>query len=495
MGVNTAIKRLAGQTAIYGMSSVVARILNFLLVPLYTYLLKTPDYGVISNFMAYVAIFQVVLTLGLETGCFWFAQERQKQKQNTQPVFSTALSTVGLASLAFFALSLLLNRQIADLLDFDGQLRCLGYVCASLLLDCVCAIWFARLRFEEKAFRFALFKILKISVELGANLFFFLIFPRYAASHPHNWLLHFISPTPDYTYNLFAIFLSCVACFFLFVPQLLRRGSLRIDRKLWPQMMAYSLPLMIAGLPGIMNDMVDRILFRFCLPAEAWKAQLGIYAACVKLSVLIQLFIQMFRYAADAFYFKNKDLQKDGPKLFAQVLDYFTAFCVFIGLGILLFMDLLQYFIGPDFRQGIKIVPLMLLAYIFLGIYYNVSMWYKLSGKTRYAIVITLLSLPFTLCINLFFLPRLGYAAAAWGHLVSYGVMLLSCIWLGRKHYPIPYRWGKIGLYLAVGGGLYALSLCLPPMGSLVAKLGVHSLFLLAFAAFFVLLERQTARR
>lgn len=481
------LKRLAGETLIYGLSSIVARVLNFLLVPLYTYKLTTAQYGTLSNYMAYIAIFQVVLTLGLETGCFRFAMLRLKDDPDTNPdrVFSSALCTVLTVSLLFSAVFLLFNRPISHLFGFTGSLRSLSYFCGILLFDALTAIFFARLRFEHKAFKFAVFKTIKILCELGCNLLFFLTLPTYFARHPRSFLLHFIPALPDYSYILFAIFLSAVVCLILFLPRFLRRGALRIDTGLWTKLMRYSLPLMVAGLPGVLNDMIDRVLFRFCIRPEKfgpWEAQLGIFSACVKLSMLIYLFIQMFRYAAEPFFFGNAK-EKDAKTMYAQVLNYFTAFCVTAGLGILFYLDILEHFIGPAFREGIAVVPVMVLAYIVLGIYFNVSTWFKLKDKTSFAIIFTCSALCVTLIINLIFLPRVGYIAAAWGHLISYAVMLLLCIFFGRKYYPIPYNWKRIGFYLLTGTALYGISLLLPLLlqFSQSLKFCVNTLLLLAF--------------
>ncbi|MBP5210249.1 MAG: oligosaccharide flippase family protein, partial [Bacteroidales bacterium] len=252
-------KQLAGETAVYGLSTILARVVNFLLVPLYTSFLSRSDYCVVTEMMAYIAILQVVLVMGLETGCFRFAS-----KENIKPdsVFSSAFSTVGIVCLLFFIGVTCFSGNISTSLGYQGFSNIIIYVAAILLIDCVTAIVFARLRYEHKAVKFAVIKTLKILTELGTNLLLYLTFPKFAASHPDTFLLRFISPTPDFTYAIFGILVSCIVCVVLLIPELLRLSP-KIDRAIWKPLMLYSLPLMIAGLPGVLNDFLDRILMRF----------------------------------------------------------------------------------------------------------------------------------------------------------------------------------------------------------------------------------------
>jgi len=478
------LKKLVGETAIYGTSTILARIVNFFFVPMYTRMLTKIDYGITTEFLSYIAILQVLLILGLETGCFRFANKHEKPKQ----VFSTALATMLAVCTAFFATCAIFSQQIAHVLGYDGFATCIMYVGGILAIDCFTAILFAYLRYAHKASKFAAFKIVKIGSELGFNLLFFFVLPSYFATHSQSWLLHFISATPDFTYILFAIFLSSVICLLLFIPDLLRI-RLSFSKSLWMAMMAYSLPLMIAGLPGVANDFIDRVLFRFYAPTDvAWQEQLGVFQAGVKLAVLMTLFIQMFRYAAEPFFFAGaKD--KNSPKLYAEVMNHFTAFCMVIFLFVLFYIDAIGLLIGKDFRAGIEIVPIMLGAYVLLGITFNLSMWYKLSGKTNFAIYITSTGLLITLVINLVFMPKYGYHAAAWGHFFSYFVMAILSAWLGKKYYPIPYNWQKILTYLLVGVALYFISRAIP-FPNLWLKWTVSTLLLLGYIAFWFRWEK-----
>jgi O-antigen/teichoic acid export membrane protein len=473
------LKKLAGETAIYGLSTILARIINFLFVPFYTRLLTTASYGVVTEFMAYIAVLQVVLVMGLETGCFRFAN---KEGANPREVYSSALAAVFGVSAAFLALMIVFAAPITEMLGYEGYESCIMYMGGILALDSVTAILFAKLRQEHKALKFAIFKTVKILVETGANIYLFF------APKPE-WMYNFISQTPDFSYVMFAIFISCAVCALLFIPDLLK-FSFEFDGKLLKQMFLYSLPLMVAGLPGILNDFVDRILFRFLdTNAQVWQSSLGVFQAAVKLSVIMNLFIQMFRFAAEPFFFQRaKD--KGSKQLYATVMEYFTAFCGFVFLGVILYMDIIGLIIGQDFRAALGVVPVMLLSYMLLGLNFNVSMWYKLAEKTSMAIYITLAGLAVTIVVNLAFMPLYSYWAAAFGHLLSYLVMFIVSAVLGQKYYPIPYRWNRIISFFIFIGVIYGLTYAVDTFffssvyvgggtpGLLVLKLATHTVLL-----------------
>lgn len=479
------LKKLVGQTAIYGTSTILARIINFFLVPLYTRVLTQADYGVLTEFMAYVAIFQVVLTMGLETGCFRFAN---KEGVNSNTVFSNALGIVSFVSLFFLLAIILFGEPLSVKMGYEGYYNCFIYIGVILAIDAFTAILFVKLRNEDRAVKFAAFKTVKILSETLFNLLFFLLLPALFLRNPDSFMSRFVSTTPDFTYAIFAIFLSCILTLLLFIPDILRI-KFRPDRKLMKQMLLYSLPLMIAGLPGIMNDFMDRILFRFFnTDLTIWREDLGIYQAAAKLAVIMSLFIQMFRYAAEPFFF-SKAKEKNSRTLYAQVMEYFVAFCMLIFLGITLYMDLIELILGRDFRVGVGVVPILLMAYVLLGMLFNVSMWYKLSDKSGYAIWITLAGLVVTIAINVGFMPLYSYKAAAWGHFFSYLVMLIISILLGNKYYPIPYRWTRILRSIAMALIIYGISFLLPEL-SLWPKLIIHSGLILLYIFVWIIVEK-----
>lgn len=506
------LKQLAGQTVVYGLSTILARIINFLFVPIYTRLLTPESYGTVTEFMAYIAVLQVVLVLGLETGCFRFAN---KEGNDPKKVYSSAFVTVFCTSATFLALMIAFASPLASLLGYEGYESCIMYMGGILTMDSVTAILFARLRQEDKAFRFAGIKTAKILTETAANLMLFLWFPKHcenvaerlgtgiAALSPSDvWLLHFIPAVPDFSYVIFAIFISCIVCTLLFIPDFMRL-SFKLDHKLIGQMLAYSLPLMVAALPGVINDFLDRILFRyFDTNAEAWRSSLGLYQAAVKLAVIMNLFIQMFRYAAEPFFFRRAR-EKDSRVMYAAVQEYFTAFCGLVFLGVILYIDIISLILGPQFRAAVGVVPVMLLSYMILGMLFNVSMWYKLSGRTDMAIWITLAGLAVTAVVIVIFMPEYSYWAAAFGHLASYIVMFIISSVLGSKYYPIPYRWGRLLGIFCVMGLTYGCSLLIDRtffsgvfpgdgQGGLMAlKLAVHTVLLCIYGGAAWLLTKR----
>lgn len=466
-----AIKKLAGETAIYGLSTILARMINFLIVPLYTRVLSTESYGAYAEIMSYIAVLQVILVFGLETGCFKFANNIRNNIKtsgtpdasgsncnrsgksadlNPESPFSTALGTVLATSGIFFLLMLVFAGPLSNAMGYGLYPKMVVYAGGILALDSITAILFARLRYQQKALKFAVFKTIKIVSELGFNLLLFLTLPSFLAANPDSWITGFIPAEPNFVYIIFAVLMSCIICTILFIPDLLK-VKITINSKLLKQMLLYSLPLMVAGLPGILNDSLDRILFRFFAPEGAvWRSDLGVYQAAVRLAVIMNLFVQMFRYAAEPFFFA-REKEKGSKEMYAKVMEYFVAFCMLIFLGVLLYMDIIGLLLGKDFRGALDTIPLMLISYMLLGILFNVSMWYKLSGQTRYAINITLSGLVVTALINITLMPHFSYWASVWAHVLSGLAMLLYSLRLGNKYYPIPYKWRTICSYIYVG--------------------------------------------
>lgn len=489
MEIKKIVGKLAGETAIYGTSTILARFINFFFISLYTYILTTTDYGVLTEFMAYIAILQVVLTLGLETGCFRFAN---KEGYEPDKVFSGALIAVSAVSLLFLLLMVIWGRSLSVRMGYEGYYFLYVYIGLIMASDAFTAILFTKLRYERKAWKFAAFKTVKILAETATNLVMFLLFPSYAASHPDTWLLHFVPPVPDFSYPVFAILVSGIVALLLFVPDLFKFkfGS---DFRTVKAMLKYSLPLMVAGLPGVLNDFLDRVLFRyFNVDDTLWRADLGIYQAGVKVAVIMSLFVQMFRFASEPFFF-SKAGDKDFRKVYAAVMEYFTAFCMFVFLGVVFYIDIIQYIVGRDFRAGMDIVPIMLMAYMLLGMLFNVSMWYKLSDRSSFAIYITLAGLVVTAAVNVIFLPKYSYHAAAWGHFASYLVMLLLSTALGRKYYPIPYKWGRILAVIGAGLAAYCVSLIIPQGINPILLYALKTLLLFSYVAVYCFFAKNSS--
>ncbi|MBK7029579.1 MAG: oligosaccharide flippase family protein [Bacteroidales bacterium] len=477
------IKQLASQTAIYGMSSIVARFINFFFVPIYTRILSPGNYGLASELLAYIALLQVILTYGLETGFFRFAN---KDKNEANHLFSTASTWILISSLLFSVFIFSVSGSISGSMGHPSIY--LKYVALILSIDCFTAIYFAKLRFDNRPWMFAIFKSVKILSEVGFNLLLFFWLPAWFTKHPDSFLLKYISPTPDYGYILLAILLSAVISLILFFPQIIRT-PLRFSHQMWKKLMIYSLPLMVAGLPGIANDYVDRILFRYFSPdTSPWLDQLGIYSAVMKLAVFITLFVQMFRYAAEPFFFSSAE--KDHMKqTYADVMKYFVILGLLLFLVIVFYADLFALILGKEFRSGMDVLPLVLLANILLGISFNLSMWYKLTEHTRYAIYITLIGLAVTVVIDIFFMPRFGYYAAAWSRLLSYIVMIVISYRLSLRFYPIPYNLRIIFLYFIAGIGLFAISILWQGL-DLWIRLVLNTILIAIFGGFVIRMEK-----
>ncbi len=451
-------------------------------------MLTTGNYGLASELLAYIAILQVILTFGMETGFFNFAS---KDKSRSEIIFSTALLSLGATSLSFLLLIILFSSQLS--IFAQHPVNYIIYAALILAIDCFTAILFAELRFKNKAFKFATFRSIKILSEVGFNVYLFFVLPKYFISHPDSFLLKFLPATPDYGYILMAILLSCIVSLILFIPRLLNLHFV-FSKKQLHELIIYSLPLMIAGLPGVANDFISRIFFRFFAPATSpWQDQLGIFNANVKLAVFMVLFVQMFRYAAEPFFFSSA-AREDMKKIYADVMKYFVAFCVLIFLGIAMYPELFALFLGKEFRSGISVLPIMLVANILLGIVFNLSMWYKLSGKTHFALTITILGLVINLVINILFMPVYGFMAAAWGYLFSYLSMVIFSYYLSRKYYPIPYEWKTILLYFFTGIALYLISVFIAPP-YLIARIALNTLYIIAFIIFVLKTEKIDIRR
>ncbi|HEY8037441.1 MAG TPA: oligosaccharide flippase family protein [Methylobacter sp.] len=446
------IKKLASQTAIYGISSIFGRFLNYLLVPLYTYYFTAAEYGVVSEFYAYAGFFSVLLLFGFETGYFRF---RDKERIGPDVAYSTALIFVVLINLVFFALILLINRQLSAALNYADHPEYVLCFSMILIMDAVAAIPFARLRAENRAFRFAGIKIFEILVTVLLSLFFIIYCPKVYAENPDSWIVPIYNPAIGIGYIFIANLMASGFKFLLLAPQLsgLAWG---FDRALFGRMVRYSLPMVVIGFAGIINEMLDRALLKYLLPYD-WQTNmkmLGIYSACYKLSILMSLFIQAFRYAAEPFFFAYAD-KSDARKIYAMVLKFFVIFCVFIFLLVTLFIDFFKYFVGEEFRAGLEVVPILLMANLCLGVYINLSIWYKLTDRTLMGALVSLAGAALTIVLNIWWIPLLGYIGSAWATLACYSCMAIVSYLLGQKYYPVDYDVKRVIGYIGLGVGLY----------------------------------------
>ena len=486
------LKRLASQTAIYGVSSVLGRFLNYLLVPLLTYTFAPAQYGVVAEFYAYMGFLAVLLTFGLETGYFRF---RAGGEQAPAVVYATALRVMLVANLAFLLGAWLLRQPAADLLRHPLHPEYIWWCAAILAFDSIGAIAFARLRAENRAVRFALIKVLEIALNVGLNLFFILGLKAAFETDPGSLPGRLWDPAIGIGYVFIANLAASLLKLLMLAPQF-RGGLAGFDSALLRRLIRYSLPMVVIGLAGIVNEMLDRAALKYLLPYDdaTNMAQLGIYSACYKLSILMTLFIQAFRYAGEPFFFAYAR-REDARRVYAIVLNWFVICCVFLFLLVTLFLDLFQYFVGAAYREGLTVVPVLLFANLLLGIYVNLSIWYKLTDRTLLGAAVSLIGAAITVGVLLTLIPRYGYAGAAWAHLACYSAMVVISYLLGRRYYPVPYDLKRVFGYLALGLGLYGVSRVLvDALGFPPAFVGL-ALMVLFFALVFAVDGRALIRR
>ncbi len=437
--MSSVIRRLAGQTAIYGLSNIVGRLLNYFLVPLHTYLFSQMQYGTITEFYAYSSFLFVLYTYGMETTFFRFSS----QNRDNREVWNTSMLSLLLTSLLFSSALYIAAEPIAQQLGYAHKVYYVKWFAVIMAADTLCVIPFANLRLHNRPLRYAFLKLSNISITVTLNLLFLLYLPKsdfLKNIFPENYAEGFV---------FLANLIASVITFFFFLSDY-RRLHFRLNRQLVIEMLRYSWPLIIVGTAGMINETMDRILLKKFLPYSEDQnlALIGIYGACYKLSILMTLFIQAYRMAAEPFFF-NESTKQDARKTYSKTMSAFVAVCAIIFIGIMINMDFLKYFIDKKFHEGLFIVPILLMANMCLGIYYNLSIWYKLSNQTLIGSWIALMgaAITFTLCI--WWIPQYGYAGTAWATFICYATMMIISYLVGQHYYPIPYNLKKIIGYIA----------------------------------------------
>ena len=477
------LKKLAGQTAVYGLGTIVPRLLNYLLVPLYTRLFLGNEYGIITELYAYIAFFFVFLLYGMETAFFRHAEK----SDNSKKVFSTALLSVFLTSVTFVILIVVFIEPISGLIKYQDHEDLIIYSALIIAIDVFTAIQFAYLRQQNKSLKFSLIRIVTVSVNVGLNLYFIWFCDTLYKSNPDSPFLIFYNPDIRIGYVFISNLVASLLAVLLLSPQLFKT-KIALDTKLFKQMFIYAFPLLIVGLAGMINEVSDKIIFKYLATvpdgiADADKyimGQLGIYGANYKLAVLMTLFIQMLRYAAEPFFFAQAK-ESNAKQVYADVMKYFVIFGLLIFLGVTLFIDIFKYFIGPEYWEGLFIVPIVLLANLFLGIFFNLSIWYKLNDITKYGAIIALIGSAITIIMNLLLVPKLGYVGAAWGHFACYLTMMIISFFWGRQYYPVNYDLKRIFLYILFAIIIFGVSFFIQVQNP-VYKFFVNSILIAIFA-------------
>ena len=420
---------LVKDTAIYGLSSIVGKFLNYLLVPLYTYLLaNTDDYGIVTNLYAWTALLLVILTYGMETGFFRFAN---KEGYDAKQVYRTAYIALLSSSVLFAALCVVFQQPIANVLDYPNHSEFIALMAVTVAIDAFASIPFAYLRYQKRPILFATLKLLFVLLNIGFNILFLVILNK------TDVIYIFIS-------NIMATGIQTLCL----LPFCLPRGA-RFSWSVLRDMLRYSLPLLILGVAGIMNQTLDRILFLKLYPFEDAKAQLGIYGACFKVAMVMMMFTQAFRYAYEPFVF-SKHKNRQSAEAYADVMKYYIIFSFLILLGVIFYLDIFRYIISDAYWEGLKIVPVVLWTYVFQGVYFNLSFWYKLTDETKWGAYFSLIGLVITLVLQIVGVPRIGYWASCGSSLVCYLVIMLLSYFIGQKKAPIPYDMKSIGGYTAL---------------------------------------------
>ncbi|MBO5704309.1 MAG: lipopolysaccharide biosynthesis protein [Bacteroidaceae bacterium] len=458
------LKSLLKDTVIYGLSSIVGRFLNYLLVPLYTAKIAAASggYGVISEVYSYVALMLVLLTFGMETAFFRFVN---KEHENPMRVYNTTLSAVGIVGVSFVALVLLFLSPISDLLNYAQHPEYIAMMAVCVAIDAFQCILFAYLRYQKKAIKFASLKLLFIVLNILGNVLYFVVLPQ------------FMSFTIDVG-AVFAINVLCTTLITFCFYKELRGFRFQLDSQLLRQMLKYSWPILVLGIAGILNQTADKMLYCHLVEGEAGKVQLGIYSACVKIAMIMAMITQAFRYAYEPIVFGRGGTQDMG-----KAMKFFLIFTLFAFTIVIAYLDLFKYIIAPDYWEGLQVVPIVMVAEIMMGVYFNLSFWYKLIDKTIWGAWFSGAGCLVLIGVNVVFVPIYGFMACAWAGVAGYGIAMLLSYFFGQKYYPITYPLKQIAVYVAITILFYVVMQVTPHFVEHAwLQLGINTCCVLAFA-------------
>ena len=457
------LKALAKDTAIYGMSSIVGRFLNYLLVPLYTAKMSAASggYGVITNMYAYVALILVILTFGMETTYFRFTN---KTHEDSMHVYSTTLISVGVVALTFVVLVLLFITPLSQVMGYGDHPSYVWVMAVTVAIDAVLCIPFAYLRQQKKAVKFALLKLLNIAANITLNIIYFAIMDGKEVGYA------------------FYINLFCSAMLGVCLFKELTGFHYILDKAVLRRMLSYTWPILILGIAGILNQTADKMLFPYIYKGADMREQLGIYGAASKIAMIMAMITQAFRYAYEPIVFAGvKD--KDQHEMYEKAMKYFVIFTLLAFLMVMAYLDILKFIIGSDYWSGLRVVPIVMAAEIMMGVYFNLSFWYKLIDKTIWGAIFSGIGCSVLLAVNIIFVPRFGYMACAWGGFAGYGVAMIVSYFVGQKYYPLNYPLKEIALYVLIAAAFTFAMYELHKSGSLWLSLGVNTLLLIVFIA------------
>lgn len=461
------VKSLAKDTVIYGLSSIIGRFLNWCLVPLYTIMFPAEEYGIVTYLYSIVALVLIVLTYGMETGFFRFANH--ENYSNPMQVYSTSLISLATTSLAFIAGIWISQDPLGVALNVPNNPGFITILAITVALDAFTAIPFAYLRYLKRPIRFAFIKLVGIGINIALNLFFILLCP-WLWKHAPETIEWFYNPAYGIGYIFVANLISSAITLLFLFPELIH-VKYSFNGELLIRMLKYSFPLLILGIAGIMNQTIDKILLPELI-ADKTKAltELGIYGANYKIAIVMVMFIQAFRFAYEPFIFsQNKETSgEERMKAYIDAMKYFIIFSLIIFLGVMFYLPVLKYFISPHYFSGLRVVPIIMLAEMFFGIFFNLSLWYKLTDKTQWGMYFSLLGLAITVLLNVLLVPEMGYMGCAVAAFVCYFTMMVVSYFIGQKRYPINYDLKNAFFYFGLTAVLYILGMYMPVSNDIV---------------------------
>jgi len=472
------IGSLAKDTAVYGLSSIIGRFLNWCLVPLYTNVFPAEEYGVVTFVYSVVALIMIVLTYGMETGFFRFANHDRWKDPNE--VYSTALISLASTSMLFVILIAVFIKPVSGWMECAGHESYVIIMAVCVAMDAFMAMPYSFLRYKKRPVRFATLRLVNIGLNIALNLFFILLCPWLMKVAPAavDW---FYDPDYGIGYIFLANLIASAVNMFMMIPEL-HGFKWKFNAALLKEMLVYSAPLLVLGIAGIMNQTVDKLLFPILAPDKATAMQdLGIYGANYKIAIVMVMFIQAFRFAYEPFIFSQaRERGESKNKAYSDAMKYFVLFALLLFMGVMFYLDILKYFISPAYFSGLKIVPIIMLAELFFGVFFNLSLWYKLSDKTVWGMWFSLFGLFVSVVLNVVLVPHFSYVGCAVAALCSYGLMMVVSYFIGQRKYPIKYETRRILGYLAIASIMYFAGMYMLPDNQWVRYI-VRSFILFGF--------------
>ncbi len=484
------LKSLASQTAVYGLGSVLPRVITFLYSFILTYIFEQPsELSANTEFYAYISFINILFTYGMETAFFNFSNKSDEKER----VYSTALISIFGSSIVLSLLFIGFSGSIAQFIKEPDHVNFIIWCVLIVATDAMMAIPFARLRLNNQAKKFGALKLLNVTVFILICIFYFNICKPAYYNEPGSFFASFYKPEVGVGYMFLAGLLANLVSL-LFLAKEFINVKYVFDKELWKQMLFYAWPLLILGFAGMINETFDRFILKYLLPEDIAKSELGIYGSCYRIAMLMTIFTTAFKYAAEPFFF-NHAKHADSKKLNALVMKYYVIFCLFLFLGTMMNLPWLQYVVSEKFRSGLGVVPILLLANLCVGVYWNLSIWFKLTGQTKFGAVITILGAIITLAINFYGIPKYGFMACAWATLASYGIMMVASYILGQKYYPVKYNLRSIFVFVFLALGFYFISFLYSEMENTIIKLVLNNILLAMFAFIFYKLEFENLKK